>query len=74
MKKEEMLTEATPRMLSVVEAAEVLGIGRTFAYALVRSGRWPSPVVRAGRLILIPSAPLLALVTTGSVDGDPHAA
>lgn len=65
---------ALPCMLSVVQAAEMLGIGRTLAYELVRTDRWPSPVVRAGRLILIPSTPLVALLATGSITGDPHAA
>jgi hypothetical protein len=29
------------------------------AYQLVRDGRWPTPVVRMGRLIKIPKKPLL---------------
>ena len=53
-------------MLSVEQAAEIMGIGRTLAYALVRAGRWPTPVVRVGRLIKIPAAPLNRLVATGS--------
>ena len=65
---------ATPATLTVVEAAEVLGIGRTLAYELVRTGRWPTPVIRAGRLIRIPTGPLLALVSAGSSSDGPHAA
>ena len=63
-----------PPMLTVMQAAEILGIGRTLAYALVRAGSWPTPVFRAGRLIRIPSAPLVSLVSTGSTHGSPHAA
>jgi hypothetical protein len=42
-------------------AASLLGIGRTLAYALVRAGHWPTPVVRVGHLIRVPTAALLAL-------------
>lgn len=68
------LESALPPMLTVVQAAEIMGIGRTLAYELVRTNGWPTPVVRAGRLIRIPSGPLIALVSTGSAGGDPHAA
>lgn len=53
-------------LLTVVEAAEVLGIGRTTAYALIREGGWPTPVVRLGKLIKIPASPLHHFVETGS--------
>lgn len=46
-------------------AACLLGIGRTSAYLLVRTGRWPTPVLRLGRLIRVPTAPLLELLATG---------
>ena len=39
-----------------------LGLGRMAAYELVRSGAWPTPVLRLGRLIKVPRAPLLALL------------
>lgn len=63
-----------PAMLTVLEAAKILGIGRTFAYQLVRTGSWPTPVIRTGRLIRIPSGPLQQMMRTGSVDGGPQAA
>jgi excisionase family DNA binding protein len=43
-------------------AARLLGIGRTISYALVRDGSFPVPVLRVGRLIRIPTAPLLELL------------
>ena len=58
-----------PSMLDVRQAARMLGIGRTLAYELVRTGEWPTPVVRVGRLIKIPSGPLLELLATGRAVG-----
>ena len=55
----------SPRMLDVPEAAMMLGIGRTLAYELIRSNHWPTPVVRIGRLVRIPSGPILELLATG---------
>ena len=45
------------RVLTVAEAAEVLGIARSSAYSAVRSGELPSIVV--GRRILVPGVALL---------------
>ena len=54
--------KALPAVVDVPTAAAVLAIGRTAAYELVRSGRWPTPIVRLGHRIRIPTAPLLALL------------
>jgi predicted DNA-binding transcriptional regulator AlpA len=51
-----------PPVVDVPTAATVLGIGRTAAYELIRTDQWPTPVLRLGKLIRIPSAPLLDLV------------
>jgi predicted DNA-binding transcriptional regulator AlpA len=51
-----------PAVVDLPTAARVLGIGRTVAYRLVRSGQWPTPVLRVGRLLRVPTAPLLELV------------
>ena len=51
-----------PPVVDVATAAAVLGVGRTAAYELIRLGRWPTPVLRLGKLIRIPTAPLLELV------------
>lgn len=53
---------ALPPVVDVPTAAAVLGVGRTAAYELIRSGEWPTPVLRLGKLIRIPTAPLLELV------------
>jgi predicted DNA-binding transcriptional regulator AlpA len=45
------------------QAAHLLSIGRTLAYELVRTDQWPTPVLRIGRLIKIPSRPLIELVS-----------
>jgi predicted DNA-binding transcriptional regulator AlpA len=49
-----------PVVVDLPTAARLLGIGRTSAYELVRIGQWPTPVIRIGRLIRVPAAPLLA--------------
>lgn len=47
-----------PAVVDLVEAAAMLGIGRTLAYRLVKEGEWPTPVIHVGRLIKIPLRPL----------------
>ena len=59
---------ALPAVVDVVTAAEVLGIGRTVAYELVRTDRFPTPVLRVGRQIRIPTATLIDLLGL-STDG-----
>lgn len=53
---------ALPAVVDLTTAASVLGVGRSAAYELVRTGAWPTPVLRLGRLIKVPSAPLLTLL------------
>lgn len=57
---------ALPAVLDVPQAAHLLGIGRTLAYELVRTNQWPTPVIRMGRLIKIPSGPIVELIATGA--------
>jgi hypothetical protein len=54
--------DALPPSLNLMAAAALLGIGRTCAYGLVRRGEWPTPVIRVGRCIRIPTAPLVELL------------
>ena len=63
MTRQELLD--LPALLDVPEAGRVLGIGRSLAYELVRDGKWPTTVLRVGKLIKIPSAPLLRLIEAG---------
>jgi predicted DNA-binding transcriptional regulator AlpA len=51
-----------PAVVDVPTAAALLGVGRTAAYELIRTDRWPTPVLHLGKLIRIPTAPLLQLV------------
>jgi predicted DNA-binding transcriptional regulator AlpA len=53
---------ALPPVVDLATAASALGLGRSAAYELVRTGEWPTPVLRLGRLIRVPSAPLLDLL------------
>jgi predicted DNA-binding transcriptional regulator AlpA len=59
-----------PVVVDLVTAASVLGIGRTSAYELVRTGRWPTPVLRLGSRIRVPTAALRELlsVSTGGAE------
>jgi predicted DNA-binding transcriptional regulator AlpA len=57
-----------PVVVDLPTASRLLGIGRTSAYELVRTGQWPTPVIRVGRLIRVPTAPLLAAL--GVTDRD----
>jgi excisionase family DNA binding protein len=48
--------------LTVEEAAALLGIGRHLAYEQIRQGTFPVRALRIGVRIVVPRAPLLALL------------
>ena len=52
--------DADRLVLTITEAAEVLGISRAFAYELCARGELP--VIRLGRRRLVPKKALLALI------------
>jgi predicted DNA-binding transcriptional regulator AlpA len=56
------LPDQLPPVLDLPTAARLLGVGRTAAYQLVRENQWPTPVIRVGKLIRVPTAPLLELL------------
>ena len=60
MTRDELL--GLPPVIDLPTAADILGVSRTSAYELVRVGAWPTPVVRLGRLIRVPTEPLIELV------------
>ena len=51
-----------PAVVDLPTAGAVLGIGRTVAYQLARSGSFPTPVIRVGSQLKVPTAYLLALL------------
>ncbi len=51
--------------VTVEEAAEALGIGRSVAYDLIRRGEFPVVTIKLGRRIVVPARPLQRLL-----DGD----
>jgi len=59
--------EQLPPLVDVPTAARVLGIGRTLAYDLINTDRWPTPVLRVGKLIRIPTAGLRRLLDPDTV-------
>ena len=47
----------------VATAGEIIGgLSRTQAYVAVEHGKFPVPVVRVGRRLVVPTAPILALL------------
>ncbi len=60
MRREELME--LPPVVDVPTAGQILGVGRSCAYELVRNGQWPTPVLHLGRLIRIPTGPLIELV------------
>lgn len=68
-----------PATVTPETAFAAVGCGRTAGYALIRSGQWPTRVIRLGRSIRVPTAELLALLgvapdTGGADDDDGHPA
>ncbi len=57
-----------PVVVDLLTAATALGIGRTTAYELVRTGRWPTPVLRLGNRIRVPTAALRELLSLSTAD------
>ena len=57
-----------PVVVDLVTAAAVLGIVRTTAYELVRAGRWPTPILRLGNRIRVPTAALRELLSLSTAD------
>ena len=57
-----MSKPAASRTCSIEEAAADLGIGRSLAYELARTGRFPVRVLRIGRLYKVPRAELERLL------------
>lgn len=53
---------ALPPVVDVPTAARVLGVSRSQAYELMKTGRWPTPILHLGRFIKVPSGPLLDLL------------
>ena len=59
-------------VITAEEAFAVLGIDRSTGYRAIRTGSFPVPVLRVGRLIRVPTAPLRNLLRVSS-DEDPSA-
>jgi hypothetical protein len=51
-----------PAVTDLVTAGRALGLGRTKAYQLARTGQFPCPVIRAGKTYLVPTVGLLAVL------------
>jgi predicted DNA-binding transcriptional regulator AlpA len=61
----ETRTPAAPAAGSCISAEEafgLLGVDRTTGYRAIREGTFPLPVIRIGRLIKVPAAPMRHLL------------
>ena len=56
------MPSVSPSVYTLAEAATMLRIGRTSAYAAVKSGEFPVPVLKIGGRIVVPAAPLRELL------------
>lgn len=56
MEQEQRLT------LTVGQAATRLGISKTSAYKQISEGAFPVPVLRLGKRLVVPTAPLMELL------------
>lgn len=65
-----------PPTIGVHRAAAMLGIAPTSAYAAIRNGNFPSPVIQIGGRYVVPTKPFLALLGLDELptDEDPKAA
>jgi predicted DNA-binding transcriptional regulator AlpA len=59
-----------PPVVDVPTASAALGLGRSAAYELIRTGQWPTPALGLGKLIRIPTGPLLELLGIKAMTGD----
>ena len=58
--------------LTADEAFAELGIDRTTGYRAIKEGTFPVPVIRVGRLIRVPTAPLRRLLDPAVGEGEPR--
>ena len=66
-----MTLDNLPATLSVIEAAELCGIGRSAAYRAVHRGDLPT--LRFGRRYRVPTAPLLEMLGIEDQEREVHA-
>lgn len=59
-----------PPTITIGQAADLLGIGTSSAYAAVRTGKFPTKVIRIGGRYVIPTKPLLELLGLDSLPTD----
>ncbi|GAC1569981.1 MAG: hypothetical protein NVS3B18_01670 [Candidatus Dormibacteria bacterium] len=61
-----------PAVVDLETAGRALGIGRTKAFELARSGEWPTPLLPLGRATYrVPTEPLLRLLGLADTPATP---
>lgn len=56
--------------ITLTEAAQILGIGRTTAYAAAHAGTFPTKVIQIGSRWVVPTSPLLDLLGLDELPAD----
>lgn len=56
------MSPSTRYTITLREAADVIGIGHSTAYAAVRTNEFPVPVIKIGGRYVVPTKPLLDLL------------
>ncbi|MBC6769301.1 MULTISPECIES: helix-turn-helix transcriptional regulator [Corynebacterium] len=59
-----------PTVFTVREAARALRIGESTAYAAIRDGDFPVPIIRIGGRYAVPAKPLLDLLGLDKLPAD----
>lgn len=60
-------------VLTVPEAARLLRVSNSAAYAAIADGRWPTSTIQVGGRLRIPTAELLRVIVIDGVGHDPTA-
>jgi hypothetical protein len=64
----DLIPSSAAETTTIEIASSRLGIGRTLGYQLAREGRFPCPVIRAGRRLLVPTAALERVLAGNSAE------
>lgn len=65
-----MNTPSRHKVITVAQAAEILGVSKSGAYAAIRDNEFPTQVIKIGSRYVIPTKPLLDLLGLDELPAD----